>query len=229
MPRKTFQKAFSWLSGLASSLFFTGLVTILPLAATIAFVRIVYQVLTSLLAPIRALEPSFLQEIPGSEIGLCLVLLFIIGALVHYFFLGILINGIEHGIKKIPVVRVIYSGIKTLIDFFNLPNHPEFKRKVVLVPFPHKEVYSVAFLVGEGQAFTPFLKEHSPQLQEPERYFKIFLPTTHMTIGYFMLIPEKDVIHTNISFEEAIKSIVSCGLINPSYKIEDTHLHHLQK
>jgi uncharacterized membrane protein len=118
---------------------------------------------------------------------------------------------------------MVYSGIKTVVDFLNVPRHPEFKRKVVLIAYPQQHTYSLAFLTGTAQeSFEPLI----PLSQRGDkRYVKVFMPTTHLTVGYFFIIPEDEVIYTDISFEEAIKSIVSCGLINPPQRTPPTSKH----
>jgi len=201
------------------SLFFDGLIVILPLAATFAFLKFTYQVLSHWLAPLRAMEPIWLQQIPGAEFVIMLLVLMAIGLLARLFIFIPIMHYVERVIAKIPLVRIVYSGVKTLVDFLNVPRHPEFKRKVVLVPFPRANVYHLAFLIGSAE-------ENFGQLIPPTtpatRYVKVFMPTTHITVGYFLLVPEAEIIDTNISFEEAIKSIVSCGLINPESLVKKT-------
>lgn len=104
----------------------------------------------------------------------------------------------------------MYASVKTMVDFFDAPRHPEFKRKVVLVEYPTKNMYKIAFLLGEVEDIGALV----PGVQE-QKMMKIFMPTSHITTGFMLFVPESQLITTNISFEDAIKMTISCGVIHP--------------
>ncbi len=201
---------FSWLK----SVFFHGFFTLLPITATIFIIHFTYSLIARWLSPLRSLEPLWLQCVPGAEIIIVTIVIFLIGLFLKLFIIVPVMHHFEIVIKRIPFVRSIYSSAKTLVDFFNFPASSTVDRKVVLIEFPCKGYYHLAFLLGGSEEdYTPFLnKAHNTQ----EEYCKIFMPhSPNPTTGYFFLIPKSTVIETNITFEEAIKTIVSCGLITP--------------
>jgi uncharacterized membrane protein len=197
------------------SLFFNGLFTILPLAATIFFINFTYNLLARWLKPLRDIEPTFLQKIPGAEIVVFLLFILIFGALVKLFIITPLIHRIEKIIARIPMLRTVYSSAKTLVNFFNVPNPATASKRVVLIQYPRKDSYNIAFLLDSAEDdFQKILpkQEHS----DSKKYFKVFMPNSpNPTSGYFFILPEDEIIPTNITFEEAVKAVVSCGLITP--------------
>lgn len=197
------------------SLFLNGLFTILPITATVFFVHFTYTTLLRWLAPLKQIEPVFLQHIPGSELIVVTLLIFLIGAFIKLFVISPLIHKIENIIDRIPLIRSIYSSAKTMVNFFNVPASSRATRKVVLIEFPKKGFYNIAFLLESAENnFSKVLPEKAKT--DGKKYFKVFMPNSPTpTSGYFFVLPEDELIHTDITFEEAIKAIVSCGLITP--------------
>ena len=133
--------------------------------------------------------------------------IFLAKTIIHYF---------EHLINKIPLIRVIYSAAKILVDFFKMPSSTSKPKTVVLIPFPRNGQFHLAFLLESADdTYKKLLPPH--HCKDPnEKYFKVFMPNSpNPTSGYFFIMPESDIIPTDITFEEAIKTLVSCGLITP--------------
>ncbi len=194
------------------SIFFNGFFAIFPITATIFVLNFIYKVSSRWLTPLRDLEPEMLQRIPGSEIILVILIIFFIGILVKIFVISPLIHSIERIIAKIPFINSIYSAAKALTDFFNVPEPEHFSRKVVLIQYPRPDSYAIAFLLGSAYIFEKLLPEQSNQ----EEKFRVFMPTSPTPgTGFFFILPRSEIIDTDITFEEAIKLIVSCGLIAP--------------
>ena len=193
------------------SIFFNGFFTLLPLAATAFFINFTYNFLANWLKPLRDIEPIFLQKIPGAEIAVFLLFILTFGALVKFFIITPLIHKIEKIIVRIPMLRTVYSSAKTLVNFFNVPNPATASKRVVLIQYPKKNSYNIAFLLDSAENdFQKILPKDN------KKYFKIFMPNSpNPTSGYFFILPEDEIISTNITFEEAIKAVVSCGLITP--------------
>ena len=208
-----FEKIFSFIK----SLFFNGLFAILPITATIVLTHFSYQLLVTWLQPLKKLEPLFLQKVPGAEIILFVLILLLIGALVKLFIIHPIIHKVEKIIGKIPLIRTVYSSAKTVVTFFDVPKKSKAKnRKVVLIQFPKKGYYNIAFLLESAENnFKKIINTKEPQ--DNRKFFKIFMPNSPTpATGYFLIVPEDEIIYTDITFEEAIKTIVSCGLINPT-------------
>jgi len=198
------------------SAFWGGLFTVIPLAATLFFVSFLYGFLKKHLLPLRMLEPVVLQRIPGSEFVLVMLVIIAIGIVVKVFVAHKIIHYTEQLINRIPLVRIVYSSSKILVDFFKMSGKTTVQRRVVLIPYPRLGQYHLAFLLDSAehtyQEIIPEHFKHDPQ----EKYVKIFMPNSpNVTAGYFFIMQESEIIYTDISFEDAIKTLVSCGLMTP--------------
>jgi uncharacterized membrane protein len=199
------------------TLFLSGLFTIIPIAATIFFINFIYGFFSHVIEPLRNVEPSFLQKIPGSEFALVMLLILVTGIIIKIFIVHSIVHYLERLIVKIPLVRIVYSSAKTMVNFFKTPERTQiFEKKVVLIPYPKKGQYHLAFLLEPAYDTYEKIIPTSVKHYSEERYCKVFMPNSpNPTSGYFFIMPEDDVIPTNITFEEAIKALASCGLITP--------------
>jgi uncharacterized membrane protein len=113
-----------------------------------------------------------------------------------------LLRWLEQLIEKVPLLGTVHSAAKQFVRFvFGKEKNSGFK-KVILVPFPNKETYSVAFLTGYHEV-------------DDTRYVCAFMPTTpNPTTGFLLLFKEEDVRHTNYSIEDAFQFIISIGVIS---------------
>lgn len=205
------------LFGHIKHLFLSGLFTILPLAATIFFVQFMYNIFDRIIEPLRQLEPLFLQKIPGAEFILVMLLIISVGILLKMFLANLLLSTIEKTISKLPIIRVVYSSAKIVVDFFKLPNtKTSLSKKVVLIPYPKKGQYHLAFLLESAADTYEKVIPDNAREYPGERYCKVFMPNSpNPTSGYFFIMPEADILPTDITFEEAVKALASCGLITP--------------
>ncbi len=197
------------------SLFITGIFTLLPLTITILAVMFFYNL------SYRFLAPFGIEDILLIAGGILFV-----GLLGKLFVANAIIKPLEKVISNIPMVGALYSGLKTLIDFFNPSGHPEHKRQVVLVPHFNNDFYSIAFLFGPAdQDFQQLLPKDA--VPEGERMMKVFVPSNHIHFGFSVIMPESKIIPTDIRFEEAVKTVISGGIIVPSSlkkkKIKQAH------
>jgi len=198
------------------SLILDGLFTILPFAATIFLIQFLYRTLQNWLQPLHDMLPIALQKIYGSELVIIILFLFLIGALLKFFVIESTLSFFEGTISKIPIIRTIYSSFKTLVDFFNVPDPAKERKKVVLIQFPKRGSFSIAFLLESAEDSYQKVLPQDDNIP-PKKFVKVFMPgSPNPTTGFFFIVPERDVIPTNITFEEAIKIIVSCGLISPT-------------
>ena len=146
-------------------------------------------------------------NIPGVEIVTALILITIIGWL-SLSFLGkkllILFNNI---LKKIPILRTIYSAIGQMTETFTKTDKE--KKNVVLVEYPRKGSWAVGFAT----------KENIGQMSDNtnKKLINVFIPTTpNPTSGFLLMFPKEEVIYLDLTFEEASKFIVSAGTSNPN-------------
>lgn len=192
-----------------------GLFTILPVILTIFILTFTYEFISRWLDPLRRLKPAYLDIIPGAEFILVLLFLMLTGFLVKLFFITPIVHWFENLIAKIPFIRSVYSSSKTLVDFFNIPDPQSHTRKVVLIEFPRKGLFNVGFLLEPATNNFQTLIPQDRQLSE-KTYYKVFMPNSpNPTSGYFLILPEDEIIPTNLTFDEAIRAVVSCGLITP--------------
>ncbi|MCX5921965.1 MAG: DUF502 domain-containing protein [Candidatus Dependentiae bacterium] len=190
------------------SLFLNGLFAILPLTLTVALFKFSLGLLKKWLDPINsAIEQTCLGHIPHSEILLVIFFIFLVGAILKIFILRRVVHGFEELIFRIPLIRPVYSGIKQLVSAFNLQEDKAAFKQVVLIEFPRKGLYSIGFLTGELPA------ELAPA---PGRYFNIFVPTTpNPTTGYYIIIPEEQIMQIDLTRHEAMALVISGGIILP--------------
>ncbi len=199
------------------SLFLSGLFTLIPIAATLFFINFLYNFVGRILGPLRQIEPLLLQRIPGAEVVVILLIILVLGVVLRIFIAKQLVHYFEGLVNRIPLVRIVYSSAKIVVDFFKVSDKKLIQqRKVVLIPYPKKGQYHLAFLLESAHdTYEPIIPEHF-KAYPGERYAKVFMPNSpNPTSGYFFIMPEDEIIHTNITFEEAIKTLVSCGLVTP--------------
>lgn len=223
--KRLFGRMRSWLK----SIFLTGLFALLPLTLTTFIVHFCYQLIARWLIPLRHIEPTFWQKIPEpyAEFLFVILIIFIIGILFSYLVIEPIVHYFEHLINKIPFIRSIYSSTKKLVDFFNVARHKDISRQVVLIEYPRPHYYNIAFLLGSASNnFDIPLKEAKKEPVDA-KFVRVFMPNApNPSTGYFLIIPQSAIIPTAITFEDAIKTIVSCGLITPEqFKHEDTSSH----
>lgn len=191
------------------TIFLNGLFTLLPLTLTIALFKFTFKLLKGWLQPVeRLIERTFLIDIPHSEILIVLLFIFLVGLILHFFFLKQLIHGAEELLFRIPLVRPVYSGIKQLVAAFNVKEDKLTIKRVVLVEFPRNGIYSVGFLTGELPT------ELAPTQQH--KLFNVFIPTTpNPTTGFYIMVPENQLIEVDLTRQEGMSLIISGGIILP--------------
>lgn len=190
-----------------------GLVVWLPILVTIGVLRFIVDLLDNTLALLpNDYQPEYLLGIyiPGCGVILSLVLLVGTGIFATNFFGQRMVGWGEAILSRIPFIRSIYNTAKQVINTVFSSNGDAF-RKVLLIEYPRKGLWSLAFQTG---AATPEINAHTQ-----EEMISIFIPTTpNPTSGFLMMIPKKEAIELNMSIDEALKFIISLGVMqaNPS-------------
>jgi len=200
------------------SAFLSGLFTIIPIAATIFFINFMYNLVVKVIRPVYAFEPEFLRAIPGADFVIVMLFILALGFVLKVFIAHQVMHFFEGLIARIPLVRIVYSSAKILVDFFKMSDKPttNFSKKVVLIPYPKKGQYHIAFLLESAQDTYERLIPENIKQYSGEEYVKVFMPNSpNPTSGYFFIMPKDEIVPTNITFEEALKTLVSCGLITP--------------
>lgn len=192
-------------------LFLSGLVTILPITLTVLLFSSSLNMVVRWLQPLQQfISPVILKSIPHAEVFLAIIIIISIGTLYNMFLLDHIIHIIESLVKKIPLVRPVYTGIKQLIYAFSSQDKVKFK-KVVIIQFPRNNIFSLGFLTSELDSTV------APSTDK--KYFAVFIPTTpNPTSGFCIIAPEDELIITEWSQQEAMAMIISGGIIQPLEK-----------
>jgi len=122
-----------------------------------------------------------------------------------------LLNFGQRILNKIPILRTIYNGLGQLTKNFTSNNNKS--KKIVLLEYPRKGVWSVGFATGDNKG------EISNKVGRGKKLINVFVPTTpNPTSGFLLMVPKKDLIFLDMNFEDASKFIMSAGSINPRSK-----------
>ena len=200
-----------------------GLLVVIPLATTIWLSSIVSKFVLTLvtsvpkqLNPFITLNP-LLQDLINLTLGLTVPLLAIllIGLMARNFVGRWLLEFGEGTLSKIPLAGSVYKTLKQLLETFLRDNSKRFRR-VVLVEYPREGLFSVGFVTG---VVGPSLQ---PELEQ--RLLSVFIPTApNPTTGWDTLFPETSVKDLDISVEDAFRTIISAGIVNPDEKNSSTN------
>jgi uncharacterized membrane protein len=188
-----------------------GLLVIVPVAITASVLRWIIDTLdqTLLILP-RAWHPDavFGMHIPGFGVLLTLGILLVVGATASNFVGRKLVGLGDLIVSRIPVVRSIYSSVKQVSDTLFSESGNAF-RTAVLVQWPRAEVWTIAFVTGTpGGDVTTYLRG--------DEYVSVYVPTTpNPTGGYFVMLRKSDCIELKMSVDEALKYVVSMGVVSP--------------
>ena len=187
--------------------FITGAVVLIPIAITLYLTLFIIKISTKVLP--KELNPNnYLPvDIPGLEIFISVFIITLIGFISVSFLGKKIIEFINNLLKRIPILRTIYSAIRQMTQ--SLTSSDNTGKSVVLIEYPRKEVWVIGFATKENKGII------SKTLKQ--ELINIFVPTTpNPTSGFLLLVPKKDVIHLDISFEQASKFIVSAGTSDPT-------------
>jgi len=185
--------------------FLTGLLVITPVWGTYLILRTLFLWLDGVLGGFIRSEFNF--YIPGFGIISLIVVIFLAGILFANFLGRKFVEAWENLLNRVPVVRNVYSLVKSVVDTFSNQKKEKLSR-VVLVEFPRKGSYTIAFATG-----TPSEEIHA---HAGERLVSVYVPTTpNPTGGYMLLLPEKDIKPLAMSVEEGMKMILSTGAYTP--------------
>ena len=185
--------------------FIAGIVVSIPIGITIYLTLFVIRVSSNLIP--KEINPNnYLPfDIPGLEIFIALLLITFIGWLSLSFIGKKIFDLFNNILKKIPILRTIYSAIGQMTESFTKTDNN--KKSVVLLEYPRKGVWAVGFATKEN---TGIIKD-----KVNEDLVNVFVPTTpNPTSGFLLMVPKKDLIYLDVTFEQASKFIVSAGTTN---------------
>lgn len=190
--------------------FITGLLVIVPIWGTILVLKALFVTLDGMLGDIP--EKYLTQRyVPGVGI-LALLLLIVLAGLLTTNIMGRRVVKLWEGfLQRVPLVRGIYTTIKSMVDVLSFQEHNEETQKysrVVMIEFPRKGQYALALVTG----VTP----GEVQDISPDRVINVYVPTSpNPTSGYLLFVPESELIPVAMSVDEAMKMMFSGGMYTP--------------
>ena len=188
--------------------FISGILIVAPLALSIYVAWVVVGIADKIFRPFIPLNKFGIpSEIPG--VGLIVAFLFftILGAIAGSFFGKLYHRVVDAVLSKIPGLNSIYNTVKQIIDTFATTQSNAFK-EVVLIEYPQKDMYALGFLTSETKGEIAIRKN--------KKMINVFMPSTpNPTTGFLMFVPLSKCIKLDMSVDQAIKYIISAGLVTP--------------
>ena len=200
------------------SWFFTGLLVTAPVLLTIYITWLFIDIIDG---QVEAMMPSGLRDyiyvnapiigkIPGVGLLIGVIVITVIGAIAAGFLGRWLIGLGERLLNRMPVVRSIYGASKQILETV-LSTQSDAFREVVLVEYPRKGLWVLGFVTGATKGEVKDMMS--------EQTVNVFIPTTpNPTSGFLLFCPNKDITYLDMSVEDAVKLVVSGGIVTPPYK-----------
>ncbi len=183
------------------STFLTGLIILIPLLATIYIIYWTFTFVDNLLKPLLVKFVGF--YFPGLSWLILILFIFFVGLLGRFTIGNRVISATENFMRKVPVVRTIYSAAKEASRAIFVSETEKIKG-VVLVEYPRKGIYAIGFTTGAE------VKEASESVGK--KLINVFVPTApNPTSGFVLFVPEDELIYLDMKVEDALKVIISGG------------------
>ena len=186
--------------------FILGVVVLIPLGVTLYLTLFIVKISSKILP--NEINPNHYlpYDVPGLEIIIAILIITFIGWLSLSFIGKKLLLVLENLLKRIPILRTIYSAINQMTEVFTKTESN--KKNVVLVEYPRKGSWAVGFATREN--------EGEISIKTKKKLINVFIPTTpNPTSGFLLMFPKEEVIYLDLTFEEASRFIVSAGTSSP--------------
>ena len=184
--------------------FISGVLVVVPIILTIVVIKFLFETFDRLLQPV--LHQILGYSLPGLGIVVTFLLIILAGLLTRNFIGAEIHRLVEKILARLPIIRPVYFAAKQLLEAIALPSMSSFK-EVVLIEYPRKDAYVISFISRK------FKLEKDGQLRD---FLAIFVPSTPTPIsGMAIIVPAEDVIYLDMTIEEAVKYLVSGGVVSP--------------
>ena len=190
--------------------FFRGLVIFVPVAVTVWFVTVLFNMIDGIMSPLQPVLENWVgTHIPGLGVVTFIIIVLVLGLLSRFIVGTLILKVLEKIFTSIPLVRSVYSATKDLLQAFSLGKRGKTFRQVLLVEYPRKGIFTVGFLTNEitmngtGKPTRKMLSIYIPNPPNP-------------TSGVFILVPESEAKVLNMSIEEGLKLVLSGGIVSPT-------------
>ena len=195
--------------------FVAGILTILPLALSVYILLVLFRIVDGILGRYLNvyLKNSLGFYIPGLGLILFIAIIFLSGILsIHFFGAGLHLF-LGRALARFPLLKYIYPSVKKVFEFVFSDSKLGFK-KVVLVQYPSKGIWSMGFIANDGYA--------EAEEKTGKKFFNVYVPSVpNPTTGFFFLVPKDEVIMLDIGIKEAMRLVMSGGLLNPADFIKE--------
>jgi len=197
--------------------FISGILVWLPIVVTIVVIKFVLDMLNqSLLLLPPHFQPDVLLgvHVPGIGVVLTLGVILATGVFAANFIGSKLVDLADSLMARIPLVRTIYLGVKQVTKTVFTPGGQSF-RKVWLVEYPRKNMWTIAFQTG-------VVSDKMKGLIGYDEMISIYVPTTpNPTSGFLLMVPHSELIELDISVDQALKLVISLGVVQPKELFEE--------
>lgn len=192
--------------------FITGLVILVPVTMAIFVLRLIFNYMDGIFAPLvnRFLRFWFpIEHVPGVGLVMTILVVLLLGWLSTRVAGRRIIRAMEDGLGRIPVAGSVYGATKGVLEAISAERGEAFKR-VVLIEYPKQNLFALAFVTGNAR--WDGIDERLDDL------LLVFVPTTpNPTSGFLLLVPRKEAIALPIPVEEGIRMVISGGVLRPSF------------
>ena len=204
MPRDVTESIWRRIMRVVRKHFIAGIFIVVPMAASVWVLIWVFVNVDNVLQPVVQL--IFGKKIVGVGFGVTVIVIYIIGLIASNIFGRRILGFGESLVTRVPLLRQLYRGFKQVADSISgFPGKKAAFREVVLVEFPREGMKTLAFITND------ILDESGNKL------YAIFIPTAPVpTSGYFQIVTEDKIIRTNLTVDEAMRMIMSSGMVSPS-------------
>lgn len=206
--------------------FFTGILVTAPIAITL---YVAWQAITYIDSTVTAFIPAkynpnelLPHSIPGLGVLLLLVFFTLIGMLTANFVGQAFVKLGYRLINRIPLISGLYNAFRKILETLIGNDKNKAFRQAVLVEYPRRDLWTIAFITG------PVCEEITKKLND-DSLVAIYVPTTpNPTSGFFLYVPQKDIIMLDMTVEQALKLIISTGIINPTHSHNKSTQHNTE-
>ena len=199
--------------------FVAGILTFAPIGITLWALAWIIERLDNLLLPrLLRLAPPSMEEwlqlpLVGAVFTLLVILIF--GVIARHFFGLKLVKFGEQVLRRVPIARSIYVGVKQLTEAIFSSKQGSSFRRVALIEYPRHGIFALTFITGPARGVVK-------DALNGREMVNCFIPTTpNPTSGFYLLVPEDELIAVEISVEDAFKLVMSAGLVFPGDKKQD--------
>lgn len=193
--------------------FLTGLLVVVPIGISAWFLHLIINWTDNkltLLPPVLHPNTYLPFPVPGLGLIITLISIFVIGLVTTNFIGKAFISLGERVVDKIPLIRGVYVLVKQVMETIFSQDKEGFKR-VVLIEYPRKGLYSIAFVTGVARG--------EVQAKTSDTLVNVFVPTTpNPTSGFLIMVPEEDTIAMEMDVEAAFKLVISGGMVTEELK-----------